>query len=90
MDTNKIAEIVAKIRHIYRYDTFSGIKKIVSEPAKVVLFERVDNGQIELSRIEFDFYDKIVATSTSITFYPEIGMPHQILQYKDFDGLLAL
>lgn len=90
MDLNRITEIIAKIRHIYRFDDFSGIKRIVAQPAKVILHERIDSGKVELSSIEFDLYYKIVVTSNSVTFCPEIGTPHKILHYEGFDRLLTL
>lgn len=83
----KINEIIAKVRAIYKYD--NRVNKLMTKKAKVEVWEE-SNGSLRLSIIEFIDHDILTIYNNRIIFFPYSGGDETLLKYKNWDELLNL
>ena len=82
----KIKQIIKKVRQMYKYDP--DLKNILKMDAVIKLDETC--GEIMLSSISFNYYDKLLVRSDGIYFIPEHGNGYHLLKYNNFNELLEL
>ena len=83
----KINEIIAKVREMYKYD--NRVNKLVLKKAKVELLEDI-NGNLDLMSIDFSDFDILSIYNNRIVFFPDSGGSETLLKYKNWDELLSL
>jgi hypothetical protein len=83
-DLNKINEIIAAVRRIYKF--VPEYSDLVKMKANAVLKE-TDEGLV-LSRIEFNWYDSIVITKNAITLHREHDGPKELMSFDSFEDFL--
>ena len=82
----KIKQIIKKVRDMYKYDL--NLKDILKMDAVIKLDETC--GEIILSSISFNYYDKLLVSTDGIYFIPEHGHGYHLIKYNNFDELLEL
>ena len=87
MMNNKVKTIIRKVRNIYKHDPDK--KDIVARKA-YVNFRETEDGEVELSSIEFNWYGGIYVYKNKIVYNPVCGDRKVILEYKDWDELINL
>lgn len=84
----KIRQIIGKVRQIFKYDLM--LKKLIVVHPKI-LFNEDEKGNIVLQYILFsNYYDKLEITSTKICFKEDGKETKVVIEYNDWDDILAL
>lgn len=89
----KIPEIVAKVKEKVqeKYGDKSPYSNLLSlSYITIYAVENKNTNQMELDRIEFLCYDKIVIFKDRVVYWPEHRRDEVLLCYNDWNGLLSL
>ena len=89
----RIPEIIMKVREKIKekYGIKSPYSKLLSLGYYTVyVIENKKTKQMELDRIEFLCYDKIIISKDRVVYYPEYRHDEVLLCYNDWNGLLSL
>ena len=81
-----IKKIIEKVREVGKYNP--DISDIVKRNAHINISE--SKGVLELSSIEFNWYDRLVITSNGIFLHKEHGQGKDILKYKNWEEFLKM
>lgn len=88
IDNKDIIEIIARVRE--KFGNEERYRSLLDLSANIYFMEDREIGEIELYKIEFEYYDKIQILEDRVVYIPEHGYSKVLMCYSTWKDILRM